>query len=77
MKISHHFGAYIIDYENGKTELIQTDYSYPYVAAEFGYKNPDKCVHRSTDGTIMCDECGKSPSEFIAQAREFIDGICE
>jgi hypothetical protein len=31
------------------------------------------CPHRSTDGTVTCNECGTTASEFIMFARAYLD----
>ncbi len=32
-----------------------------------------ECAHDSTDGTVTCAECGKTASQFIAEAQEWLD----
>ena len=71
--------------ENGEDRLIQTDWDYPGIASSFGWSirdvqpnglhfNPDNpCEHSHTDGTVACPDCGKSASEFISEARQWID----
>lgn len=31
------------------------------------------CFHNGTDGTVMCDACGVTASEFINAAQQFLD----
>lgn len=31
------------------------------------------CKHQRTDGTSKCEDCGATPSEFIAAAQEYLD----
>ena len=33
------------------------------------------CDHANTDGTVTC-ECGLSATQFIAAARDYLDGLC-
>src|SRR4029077_7937255 len=64
----------------GETLLIQTDYDYPGLATTFGWnkvgedlEDTASCFHTSTDGTVDCRECGKTASEFIAEAAQYLD----
>jgi hypothetical protein len=31
------------------------------------------CTHDSTDGTVKCETCGRTPTEFISDAAEYLD----
>lgn len=39
----------------------------------WGHQQEHPCDHDSTDGTVDCEECGVTPSEFIAAARKWLD----
>ena len=73
--------------DNGESSLVQTDYDYPGVASTFGWNivdvQPDddddrvlcrdsQCDHSGTDGTVDCNDCGMTASEFISAAGEFL-----
>jgi hypothetical protein len=63
------FGTFlIVNEETGKDILIQTDWDYPGVASTFGWVP----CHDSTDGTVTCPDCGKTPGELISEANEFL-----
>ena len=49
--------------------LIQTDFDFPGTASTFGWSP----CHRSTDGTVNCPDCGKTATEMISEAAEFLD----
>lgn len=51
------------------TVLIQTDWDYPGVASRMGWSP----CHPCTDGTVNCTECGKTASDMIAEAFEYIE----
>ena len=34
------------------------------------------CEHHGTDGTITCDACGLTATQFIAGAAKFLDSLC-
>lgn len=54
--------------------LFQLDWDRPALASSLGWNmRSRKCDHRSTDGTVTCKECGKTVSEFIAEATEWLD----
>ncbi len=75
--------------EDGRDRLIQTDWDFPGIASAFGWSTrhaPNQstlerdielgdacCGSNKTDGTISCPDCGKSPNEFITEARQWID----
>ena len=54
--------------------LFQTDWDYPALASALGWRGlrSKKCPHDSTDGTVDCHTCGKTASQFIAEAREWL-----
>jgi len=68
---------YIIrDLQTGKSILIQTDYDYPGTAMTFGWVptvGPGNCEHSGTDGTVDCARCGRTASEFINEAHQYLD----
>lgn len=54
--------------------LFQLDWDRPSLANSLGWNmRSDGCRHDSTDGTVTCSECGKTASEFIAEATEWLD----
>ena len=56
------------------TVLVQTDWDYPSLASSLGWRmRSAKCEHRSTDGTVDCRDCGKTATEFITEAAEWLD----
>ena len=76
----------IVDQETGKTVLVQTDWDYPGVASTFGWslrdvQQPDRdepCNHDRIDGTVDCEDCGLTASDFIGAAEEWLsdnDGV--
>jgi hypothetical protein len=70
-KVEHHYGAYIV---NG--QLVQSDWDYPAAAQSIGYglrRRGERCAHRGTDGTIDCQDCGKTASQFISEAAAILD----
>ena len=67
-----------------ETVLIQTDWDFPRLAEGLGWdmrsvrgKRGARCEHRSTDGTVVCGECGLGAGAFIAAAQEWLDGRCD
>jgi hypothetical protein len=59
---------------DGRSICVQTDYDFPSIARSFGWNmRGRKCVHSGTDGTIDCPECGKSVTDFITEARNYLD----
>lgn len=64
---------FTIEHADGRTVLIQVDYDYPGVASRMGwpFKGAD-CDHSSTDGTVDCPDCGKSATDFITEAADWI-----
>ena len=66
-----------------ETVLVQTDWDFPRLAENLGWnmrsvqrKRGASCEHRSTDGTVVCGECGLGADAFIGAAREWLDGQC-
>jgi len=57
-------------YDEEVTVLIQTDWDFPAVATRMGWEVC--CGEGSTDGTIDCPDCGKTASEMITGAYNFI-----
>jgi hypothetical protein len=33
----------------------------------------ERCEHRSTDGTVKCRECGRTATDFISAAADYLD----
>ncbi len=62
------------DDSEGKDILIQTDWDYPGIASSFGWE--PCCGSGSTDGTVNCPDCGKTASEMIQSAGEYLDNHC-
>lgn len=63
--------------ERHESELFQTDWDYPSLAATFGWRiggrpGKRKCPHDGTDGTVTCKDCGKTAGEFISEANEYL-----
>ncbi len=68
--------------EDGASILFQTDYDWPAVASNFGWR-PEKyqpnqsrlsdCPHINSDGTVDCRSCNATAGGFISDAREFLD----
>lgn len=70
--------------DDGQTLLIQTDWDYPGVASTFGWSTRSTqvnrntvddpiCTHNGTDGTVDCPECGCTVSDFIEDARNYLE----
>lgn len=54
---------------------VGTDWDYPSAVQSLGYglkRRGEKCQHRSTDGTIDCQECGKTASQFIQESADIL-----
>lgn len=76
--IERHHGAYLITWLSGEKGhepdiLVQTDWDYPSFA---GYLGWEPCCGE-TDGTVNCKTHGKTASEMISEARQFLDDACE
>jgi hypothetical protein len=73
MKMTLESGQFGWDYllvsEDGRDILIQTDWDYPGTASNFGWQP----CHECTDGTVDCRECGKTATELISEASQFLD----
>lgn len=71
----------LADYRNDESSsvLVQIDWDFPSLATSFGWTG--LYDHPFTDGTFNCPETGKTASEFISEAAEWLhenDGIrCE
>lgn len=54
---------------------IGTDWEYPGAARMLGYglrRRGERCVHRGTDGTVDCPDCGKTASQFIEESADIL-----
>ncbi len=47
----------------------QSDYQFPGLAQRLGMPFD----HKHTDGTVDCPDCGKTVTEFISEAVEYLD----
>jgi len=59
-----------------KGRYIGSDWEYPYAASLLGYglrRRGERCKHLRTDGTVDCPDCGKTASQFIADALDILD----
>ena len=74
-------GCFLIRAEDGRTELIQSDWDFPSLAQTFGWslsmvqipkRGREMCFHGSTDGTIKCSECDVGASRFITAAKRWL-----
>jgi hypothetical protein len=63
----------------GDSQVIQCDLDYPGFASDFGWRprGPLGCPCERTDGTVDCPECGKSASEYIAEAAAYIEELAD
>lgn len=62
-----------------ETVLFQTDWDFPGLARSLGWNGKigrERCNHSGTDGTVTCPECGRTASEFIAAAVDWLDNHC-
>jgi len=65
-------------YSEQDTVLIQTDWDFPPVAQRMGFtlkSDHELCKENccETDGTVNCNICGKSCSDFISEAYDYIN----
>lgn len=70
------FGCYLVCLVDGGTDmLVQSDFDLPGLASVFGWFPTDENGYRlyDTDGTIPSKRSQKSVSEFINDARQFLD----
>lgn len=71
----HSYGLFaIVDVETGAEKTVQVDFDYPGIASSFGW-SPEPvngCRHEGTDGTVACPWCGKTATEFITEAYNFL-----
>jgi len=69
--------------DSEQSVLVQTDWEYPSVASSFGWSIRESqvinagyygqtCDHSSTDGTVVCSECGLTPTVFIREAADYL-----
>lgn len=67
-------GYIVTDVKTGEDVFFQLDWDFPGLARTFGWVMAGKdCEHEMTDGTIRCERCGKTPTEFISEAIDFLD----
>jgi hypothetical protein len=75
--------------QDGRDQLIQTDWDFPSIAStfgfslvsvqpsgrEFGSEDTDRppCQHSGTDGTVDCKDCACTATQFISAARQWLD----
>ena len=52
-----------------QSTLVQTDWDYPAIASAMGWQP----CHDGTDGTVKCDQCGKTASDLIGAAFDHIE----
>jgi hypothetical protein len=77
-KIERHYSAFLLTHEDGSTDLVQTDWDYPATARDLGWNGKigrEKCGHERTDGTVDCPDCGRTASQFIQAAGEYLDSL--
>lgn len=77
-QVEHHYGSYLLTYRNGSTQLVQSDWDYPATARELGWNGKigrERCEHRGTDGTVNCPDCGRTASDFIQAASDYLDSL--
>ena len=69
------YGGYLLtDIETEEDVYFQTDYDFPGLAQTLGWDmRSANCDHSSTDGTVKCDQCGKTAGEFISEAEEWLN----
>ena len=63
------------DDSDTRSVLVQSDWDYPATARTFGWRPKKRkgCAHPGTDGTVDCKTCGKTATEFIAEAQAYLD----
>lgn len=62
-------GCVLIENDDGRSLLIQTDWDWPGIASTFGWSP----CHDRTDGTVDCPECGRTAFSLIQEARQWLD----
>lgn len=69
------FGTWIVrSKKTGKTVLFQVDWDFPPLAVTFGHKLTCHCPEGpASDGTVKCEKCGKTPTEFISESIDFLN----
>jgi len=59
--------------DEANTVLIQTDWDFPGAAGMIGWApRSETCDQCETDGTVPCRKCGKTASEYIAEAYDYL-----
>ena len=69
----------ILNESETRSILVQIDYDAPGVASSFGWSirsvqnKAKKCDHVHSDGTVDCEDCGVTATQFIGSAIEWIN----
>lgn len=66
------WGGYVVTRDGPApgVAVYQIDYSYPSLAEDLGASII--CEHGRTDGTVDCPDCGKTASQFIEAAANWL-----
>jgi ribosomal protein S27E len=78
-EVESYFCGYLITYPSGRDRLIQSDWDFPSLARDLGWNGKigrERCDHRGTDGTVACPDCGRTATQFIEAAANYIDKSC-
>ena len=79
---ANRYGHYVVSREDlpgYSTLYVQNDYDFPGLAANLGWskvgvqKDEGVCLHRWTDGTVSCPDCGLTAAFFINCAAHWLD----
>jgi hypothetical protein len=65
---------YVIEHDDGRTLLVQSDWDCPGIASTFGWSACAKCRREcrgATDGTIDCPRC--KTMDHIRKAQDWLD----
>lgn len=63
-------------FDDLNTVLVDSDWDYPALAQSFGWDiRGESCPHEPTDGTVACRDCGKTVTDFITEASDYLDSI--
>ena len=65
---------YVIQHDDGRDLLVQSDWEYPGIAMTFGWSPCTRCrraCRGASDGTIDCPRC--TASQHIAKAQTWLD----